>query len=101
MIIQMTANITAFKMRLWEKQLIIKNTDYFPSKETLNLVGFHALQDCVEFIDKLQREFDKRFKEQKDIKPQLDTFSNHFAVDVNDVPSSIQTELIDITCDSA
>ena len=55
----------------------------------------------MEFINKLQREFDRRFKELKEMKPQLDVFSNPFAVDVNDVPSSIQIELINITCDSA
>lgn len=102
-IIMQMSDITAFKMRLtlWEKQLLLKSLDHFPSLKTLNSVDCDALHECVEFINKLKREFDRRFKELKEMKPQLDVFSNPFAVDVSDVPSSIQIELIDITCDSA
>uniref|UniRef100_A0A0L8FU42 DUF4371 domain-containing protein n=1 Tax=Octopus bimaculoides TaxID=37653 RepID=A0A0L8FU42_OCTBM len=103
MIMLMSDNITALKMRLslWEKQLLLKNFDHFSSLKTLNSVDCDASQECVEFINKLQREFDRQFKELKEMKPQLDVFSKPFAVDVNDVPFSIQIRSIYITCDSA
>ena len=89
------------KLRLWKAQLSAKNLCHFSACRSLAEEGtvFEG-DEYVSAIENLQQEFDERFADFKAHSDTLQLFADPFSADVESVPSMLQTELIDLQCNS-
>ncbi|KAK0145575.1 General transcription factor II-I repeat domain-containing protein 2 [Merluccius polli] len=77
------------KLRLWKTQVSL-------AEEGTVFSG----DEYVSAIENLQQEFDERFADFKAHRDTFQLFADPFSADVESVPSMLQTELIDLQCNS-
>ncbi|XP_042306980.1 general transcription factor II-I repeat domain-containing protein 2A-like [Sceloporus undulatus] len=106
LICDMYASVKSFELKLG---LLIKQVNeghfsHFPTTQNLSaekpLVAFPT-KTCVELLEKLQSEFQARFKELHLHEQGIQLFRNPFSIDIENVDSIYQMELCDLhSCDS-
>ena len=95
----MHAHITAFevKLRLWEAQLANDQLDNFPRLAAC--VPDDVEPDtCVSAVASLMEEFASRFAEVRPLAADFKLFTAPFDFPVDDVPSPLQMELVEVQC---
>ena len=89
------------KLRLWKTQLSAKNLSHFAACRSLAEEGtLFSPGEYVSAIENLQQEFDEGFPDFKAHRDTFQLFADPFSADVESVPSMLQTELIDLQCNS-
>ena len=92
-------NVKAFctKLMLWKAQLSQTSLCHFPACKALVDAGTpFSGEKYVEAILKLQEEFDHRFADFKAHRTTFQIFADPFSFDVQDTPSVLQMELLDL-----
>lgn len=102
-ITDMYAAVRAFKTKLclWENQMLQGNPCHFPCCQTIKAQISTAVFPCAQFAEKLSvlaAEFSRRFADFDVQKCRFELLSNPFAVDVENAPTNIQMELIELQC---
>ncbi|XP_068580201.1 general transcription factor II-I repeat domain-containing protein 2-like [Cebidichthys violaceus] len=98
-ITDMYATVRAFKtkLRLWETQMLQENLSHFPHCQTMKeqLAAFPTTQ-FAEKLGILGADFTRRFADFEAQKSRFELLSNPFAADVENAPSDLQMELIEL-----
>ncbi|XP_031693441.1 general transcription factor II-I repeat domain-containing protein 2-like [Oncorhynchus kisutch] len=102
-ITDMYAAVRAFKTKLclWENQMLQGNPCHFPCCQSIKAQISTAVFPCAQFAEKLSvlaAEFSRRFADFDAQKCKFELLSNPFAVDVENAPTNIQMELIELQC---
>uniref|UniRef100_A0AAZ3S7J0 SPIN-DOC-like zinc-finger domain-containing protein n=1 Tax=Oncorhynchus tshawytscha TaxID=74940 RepID=A0AAZ3S7J0_ONCTS len=102
-ITDMYAAVRAFKTKLclWENQMLQGNPCHFPCCQSIKAQISTAVFPCAQFAEKhsvLAAEFSRRFADFDAQKCKFELLSNPFAVDVENAPTNIQMELIELQC---
>ena len=102
-ITDMYAAVRAFKTKLclWENQMLQGNLGHFPCCQTITTQISTAVFPCAQFAQKLgalRAEFTRRFADFDVQKCRFELLSNPFTVDVENVPTNLQMELIELQC---
>ena len=102
-ITDMYAAVRAFKTKLclWENQMLQGNPCHFPCCQSIKAQISTAVFPCAQFAEKLSvlaAEFSRRFANFDAQKCKFELLSNPFAVDVENAPTNIQMELIELQC---
>lgn len=99
----MYAAVRAFKTKLCllENQMLQGNLGHFPCCQTIKTQFFTTLFPCAQFAEKLSvlsAEFSRRFADFDVQKCRFELLSNPFAVNVENAPTNLQMELIELQC---
>ncbi|KAM3870127.1 general transcription factor II-I repeat domain-containing protein 2-like [Diretmus argenteus] len=100
-ITDMYAAVRAFKTKLclWENQMRQGHLGHFPCCQNIETQISTAV--CAQFAEKLSvlgAEFSRRFADFDVQKSRFELLSNPFAVDVENAPTNLQMELIELQC---
>ncbi|KAE8280213.1 General transcription factor II-I repeat domain-containing protein 2 [Larimichthys crocea] len=89
------------KLRLWESQMQQGNLAHFLCCQVMKEQTATAVMPFAQFAEKLillGAEFTRRFADFEAQKCRFELLSNPFAFDVNNAPSNLQMELIELQC---
>ena len=94
-ITDMYYRVKAFKMSLdlWAHQLVAGNTVHFPKLSQL------SFEEYVQILQNLVCQFESRFQDVDAFSNMFELFATPYSVDVNNVPSRYQFELLNLQCD--
>lgn len=102
LICSMYSDIKSFetKLKLFNKHIDGKKLDHFPNcKKAVKEAGINFVWQNTKMksaLIQLQAEFENRFADFKKISHKLEIFENPFAVDIDNVPSNLQMNVIDL-----
>jgi hypothetical protein len=106
LICEMYSDVKAFEMKLtlFIKHIDERKLDHFPNcKKAVEEAGINFVWQNAKMksaLMQLQTEFENRFADFKKISRKMEIFENPFAVDINNVPSVLQINVIDLQCDT-
>jgi len=87
------------KLTLWATQLADGNLAHFSFLQSIT-VEPERLKDYVDILSRLLEDFEHRCQQFTALEPQFFLLATPFAVDVKNVPEEVQTELLDLQCDT-
>ncbi|TWW81843.1 General transcription factor II-I repeat domain-containing protein 2B [Takifugu flavidus] len=98
-ITDMHAAVRAFKMKLclWENQMLQENLAHFPCRQTIKTQLSTVVFPRTEFAEKLHR-VHQRFADFDIQRSRFELLSNPFAVEMENAPTNLQIELIELQC---
>ena len=102
-ITDMYAAVRAFKTKLclWENQMLQGNMRHFPCCHTMKMQISTTMFPCAQFAEILSvlgTEFKRQFSNSDVQKCGFELLSNPLAVDVENAPTNLQMELIELQC---
>lgn len=97
--------VRAFKTKLclWENQMLQGHFGHFPCCQTIKMQMSTAVFPCAQFVEKLSvlaAEFSWRFADFDVQKCRFELLSNPFADDVENAPTNLQMDLIELQCNN-
>lgn len=87
------------KLKLFEKQVEKENLDHFEAckKFKTETTAPFPLEFALKTINNVQEEFEKRFSDFDNTEEMFQLFQNPFKVEVEDIPTELQLEFIELT----
>lgn len=86
------------KLKLFEKQLAVQKFDHFETcKELTQNNASFPIDFVISTLAKLRSEFENRFEDFDLAAKEIKLFQNPFGCDIDDVPSELQLEVIELT----
>lgn len=95
----MILSLNAFQMKLnlFSQHLFNEKLDHFPTMQTLK-ISEEKFKEYFHIVNNLKDEYSRRFGDIRKIENSLSIVRDPFSTEINNAPSDLQLDLIDLQC---